>query len=181
MGIVTSRTFKVALLGVALAGAALMLLFANAQRSPQSNNLPPTPASQSDGHPDAHRITNEREVVIRKLFRENMSWETGHSMGSKWYLWPNKEGVERVFSHLTDSDIPVLIEIIRTYNESGDPPTLYDAEFYSAGWALSLFKDKAQPYVQRLYELASTDAEKKKWEDVLKMIQIRKIEESRKQ
>lgn len=126
-------------------------------------------------------LDKSREMQIRKLFRKNMSWATGHSMGTRWYKWPNSRGVKKVFGQLTEADIPVLISMICSY-EDISPYAIHKgdeyAEYNSAIWVLSFFKEKAEAYVRPLYEAAQTEAEKEKWRGVLGTIEVRKIEAS---
>jgi hypothetical protein len=119
-----------------------------------------------------HAGTSQREVEIRELLHDNLSWAFGTHSLTKPYKWPDEEDVIEVFKQLTDDDIPVLINIIRADVAQGKG--LLNAETNSAIWVLSFFKDKAKAPVLRLYHDPSiSQAERAIWKDELDAIKAR--------
>lgn len=83
MALVTLRTISTSVLAVVLLGAAIVFVFSspNSQQSPSLSSRPPTSTPPGERYPDmnsAPTTTSQREVEVRKMLRENVSWETVH-------------------------------------------------------------------------------------------------------
>jgi hypothetical protein len=115
-----------------------------------------------------YNVTDKREYEVIRMLHQNLSWTFGKGLTP--YRWPTSQDAKKVYSLLNDSDVPVLIKIISKKNVD-------EAELVSAKWVLSMYTDKAQPTVMKLYESSTTPLEQSVWKEVLDLIEVRKIEQ----
>lgn len=111
-------------------------------------------------------IDRKRKAEVVKILKDNLTSRFGEG-GDKW---PTNQDAKTVFVKLTESDIEILVEIIRE-EEMGR------GEIASAKWVLSMFMDKAKILVIQAYELAISRDKKIEWLGVLKSIEVQNIEE----